>query len=95
MRTHISSGRQGYATPNGDFAAGLKLRFNTSSIYDNAPMPYSVQVVRDIYIHGHMNATGRPMSHGCIRLPLNGPAEFFFDWVERGTPIKVGGKWKR
>jgi lipoprotein-anchoring transpeptidase ErfK/SrfK len=32
-----------------------------------------------------------PASHGCIRLPLDGgnPARFFYEWIDRGTPVKV------
>src|SRR5437870_4620358 len=63
----------------------------------DAPMPLSVQISGNYFIHGFSSVPRRPMSHGCIRLPLeNGnPAKQFFDWVEPGTPIEIIGEWKR
>lgn len=93
LDTRVSTGRAGYRTPNGTFKVGLKRRFHRSTLYDDAPMPFSVQVVGDIFIHGYTSVPKAPASHGCIRLPLNGTAEYFFDWVEPGTAVNVKGKW--
>jgi hypothetical protein len=51
-----------------------------SSIYDNVPMPWSVQVVGDIFMHGFETLPDYPASAGRIRLPLDGgnPAEWLF-----------------
>lgn len=87
----ISSGRNG-RTPKGDFHAGsYKARRHYSSLYDNAPMPWSVQVKGNVFIHGFSSVPDYPASHGCIRVPLKegNPAKFFYEWVEPGTPIKV------
>lgn len=95
MSSKVSTGKYASSTPNGSFRALSKQRVNYSSLYDNAPMPFSVQVVGTIYIHGYKVVPDRPASHGCIRLPLPDEAEFFFEWVEVGTPIKIAGTWKK
>ena len=90
MKSRISSGRNG-ATPTGRFSAGGKDADHFSSLYHNAPMPWSVQVHGHIFIHGFSLVPDHPASHGCIRLPLTGnnPAKRFFNWVEPGTPIRI------
>jgi L,D-transpeptidase catalytic domain len=92
LESPISTGKEGYATPNGTFAAGEKSRMHHSDLYDNAPMPYSVQISGGYFIHGFSSVPAHPASHGCIRLPME-QAKQFFDWVEPGTPVIVTGKW--
>jgi len=96
MESRISTGKWDKATPNGQFTAGDKERMHYSKLFQNAPMPYSVQVVGDVFIHGFTSVPRHPASHGCIRLPLDGdnPAKRFYDWIEPGTPIEVSGKWE-
>jgi len=92
----VSTGRRGYRTPSGTFGAGpYKARMHYSSLYENAAMPWSVQVTGNVFVHGFRSVSGRPSSHGCIRLPMRGnnPAKWFYDWVEEGTPIVIAGKW--
>ena len=87
----ISSGRRG-STPAGNFRAGpYKARMHYSSRYDNAPMPWSVQIHGHVFIHGFRSVPRYPASHGCIRLPLSegNPAKFFFEWIDCGTPVSV------
>lgn len=91
MGSRVSSGRHG-STPAGNFTAGpYKARMHYSSLYDNAPMPWSVQINRHVFIHGFTSVPDYPASHGCIRLPLTdgNPARFFYEWIDRGTPVKV------
>jgi hypothetical protein len=91
LDTRISSGRGG-RTPAGSFVAGpYKSARHFSSRYNNAAMPWSVQVNGHIFIHGFTSVPKYPASHGCIRVPLNegNPARFFYEWVDKGTPIKV------
>jgi len=90
MKTHISSGRN-RATPTGRFSAGWKNADHYSSLYNNAPMPWAVQVSGNIFIHGFTSVPNYPASHGCIRVPLTGmnPAKRFFTWVDPGTPISI------
>lgn len=91
--TRVSTGKFAGSTPNGRFRAGVKDRMHYSSLYDNAPMPYSVQVIGNCFIHGYSHVPNYPASHGCIRVPLSGdnPAKRFYEWVEPGTPIKITG----
>jgi len=96
LDSHISSGREGKKTPPGDFKAGpVKTPMHRSRLYHNAPMPWSVQVHENVFIHGFQKVPRRPASHGCIRLPLAGanPAKWFYDWIDIGTPISIKGHW--
>src|SRR5437016_6005537 len=90
----ISTGREGKKTPPGEFKAGpVKLRMHRSRLYHNAPMPWSVQVHENIFIHGFQKVPQHPSSHGCIRLPLTGanPAKWFYNWIDLGTPVSIKG----
>ena len=92
METNISSGRRGHSTPRGKFKAGpVKDRMHYSRLYNNSPMPYSVQIHGHVFIHGYHSVPPRPASHGCIRMPLKrkNAAKFFFDWVDVGTPVWI------
>jgi hypothetical protein len=92
----ISSGREGKKTPPGEFKAGpIKSRMHRSRLYHNAPMPWSVQVHENIFIHGFRKVPRHPSSHGCIRLPLTGanPAKWFYNWIDLGTPVSIKGHW--
>ena len=91
LDTRISSGRRG-STPAGEFIAGpFRSRMHYSSRYQNAPMPWSVQINGHIFVHGFSSVPRYPASHGCIRLPLDegNPARFFYEWVQNGTPVRV------
>ena len=92
FKSRVSTGRPGRETPNGSFSAKSKKRMHYSTLYDNAPMPYSVQFSGNYFIHGFSSVPYWPASHGCIRMPLHS-APAFFNWVEPGTPISVTGKW--
>jgi lipoprotein-anchoring transpeptidase ErfK/SrfK len=92
----VSSGREGKETPNGDFKSGTKEPMHISTIY-GSPMPYSVHVTGNIYIHGSAGFTTAPGSHGCIRLPLmerRNVAEEFYNWIEPGTPVSIRGAYE-
>src|SRR5947209_18848741 len=96
LDSHISTGREGKKTPPGEFKAGpVKSPMHRSRLYHNAPMPWSVQVHENIFIHGFRKVPQLPSSHGCIRLPLAGanPAKWFYDWIDLGTPISIKGHW--
>ena len=92
METHISTGRRGRETPNGRFRAQSKALMHYSRLYDNAPMPYSVQIAGTYFIHGFSSVPNYPASHGCIRLPVDS-ARQFYQWVDSGTPVDIVGKW--
>lgn len=91
VKCRISSGRGG-STPSGNYTAGpYKSREHYSKLYDNAPMPWSVQVTGNIFIHGFTSVPNYPASHGCIRMPLDrgNPARQFYEWVDVGVPIRI------
>jgi len=92
LQTHVSTGRKGHATPSGSFAAYSKERMHYSRLYDDAPMPWAVEIDGNVFIHGFTSVPRRPASHGCIRMPLRGKnaARYFWHWVSIGTPVKVG-----
>lgn len=95
LESRVSTGRN-HRTPNGTFRIGYKSRVHYSTLYDDAPMPYSVQINGNIFIHGFLSVPGYPASHGCIRMPVRGdnPARKFFYWADPGTRVIVTGRWK-
>lgn len=96
LETRVSTGKREKPTPRGTFRAGpLKQRLHLSHLYNDAPMPWSVQVNGNIFIHGFRTVPPRAASHGCIRLPLTGlnPARWFYRWVDVGTPIRIADGW--
>jgi ankyrin repeat protein len=86
--TAISSGTYKKPTPIGEFVITDKHRDHRSSIYDSAPMPFFMRLsCRDFGLHqGHV--TGRPASHGCIRLP-GGAARKLFAELPIGTWVSI------
>lgn len=92
METNCSTGKGGYRTPAGVFDAGPEYtRHRVSRKYDNAPMPYAVQVEGGVFIHGSSSVPRYPASHGCVRMPMWGEnaARMFFEWVEPGSEIRI------
>lgn len=86
--TTISSGRRGYETPPGVYAILQKRREHYSNLYDDAPMPYMQRLTWDgVALHGGQ-VTGKPASHGCVRLP-EAFAEKLFEVTERGMTVIV------
>jgi lipoprotein-anchoring transpeptidase ErfK/SrfK len=95
LETRVSTGREG-APPRGRYYAGEKSRMHYSRLFHDAPMPFSVQLSGNFFIHGFSSVPDYPASHGCVRVPLDGdnPAKQFFEWVEPGVPIDVVGQWE-
>jgi hypothetical protein len=96
IETKVSTGKSGFSTPTGDYTAGPeKSKHRVSSKYENAPMPYSVQLRGGYFIHGSSSVPRYPASHGCVRMPLTGmnAAKYFYDWVNVGAPISVRRGW--
>jgi len=90
LETHVSTGRRGRETPNGRFRAQSKSLMHYSRLYHNAPMPYSVQIAGNYFIHGFSSVPNYPASHGCIRVPIDTAREFY-NWVNYGTPVDIVG----
>lgn len=95
LRTNVSTGRRGFGTPAGKFSALSKARHRVSRKYNNAPMPFAVQIWGGYFIHGSPSVPGWPASHGCVRMPLEGrnPASLLFNWIQVGTKVTVTRKW--
>ncbi|HEY6994742.1 MAG TPA: L,D-transpeptidase [Xanthobacteraceae bacterium] len=73
-----------YGTPSGTFRPQSLARYHRSTLYHNAPMPYSIFYDGNFAIHGttHVAQLGGPASRGCIRLhPSN--AAILFSLVQR------------
>jgi hypothetical protein len=68
-QTTVSTGTGGYPTPTGVFAVLEKSVRHFSNIYGGAPMPYMQRLTMSgVALHQGV-VTGRPASHGCVRLP--------------------------
>ncbi len=87
-RTPVSTGVAGHETPRGAFTLLQKKRMHRSNIYSNAPMPYMQRITwSGVALHqGHV--TGRPASHGCIRLPAD-IARKLFGYTRIGARVIV------
>jgi lipoprotein-anchoring transpeptidase ErfK/SrfK len=88
----ISSGREGYETPKGQFAVLSKDRDKVSSRYTNqlgwnAWMPYSIQFNGHYFLHEGW-LPGYPDSHGCVRVGEQ-DARFLFDRLQVGDAVAV------
>lgn len=65
----VSTGVGGFPTPTGVFAIIDKEKTHFSNIYRGAPMPNMQRLTMSgVALHSGVT-TGRPASHGCIRLP--------------------------
>jgi lipoprotein-anchoring transpeptidase ErfK/SrfK len=66
----VSTARAGKVTPTGLFEPQSLVRFHRSTIYNNAPMPWSIFFSGNYAIHGTTEVArlGTPASAGCVRL---------------------------
>ena len=83
----ISSGRDGFDTPAGNFSVGWKAKDYYSKKYE-AEMPYAVNFSAAGYFLHAQSLPGRRASHGCIRL-LESDAVRLFYWIKKGDRIEV------
>ncbi len=94
----VSTGKQGYDTPNGTFRPNRMDADHLSQEWDNAPMPNTIFF--DLHghaIHGFLDTRriGSAASHGCVRLaPEN--AAILYNLVEtqgmKDTTVIVSGQ---
>jgi lipoprotein-anchoring transpeptidase ErfK/SrfK len=83
----VSTARNGYRTPRGNFHPVRMHKMWYSRKYDMSPMPYSIFFHGGYAIHGTdaVSNLGRPASHGCIRLhPSN--ARILYNLVRAHGP---------
>ena len=68
-----------YGTPSGSFRPQSLSRHHFSSLYNRAPMPYSIFYDGHYAIHDttHVRQLGGPASRGCVRLHPSNAAILF------------------
>jgi hypothetical protein len=68
----VSTGRDGYDTPAGQYKPFRMEKDHFSREWDDAPMPYSIFFTQQGHaIHGtNHKISGSPESHGCVRLSV-------------------------
>ena len=79
----VSTGREDFDTPTGNYTPTWLDKDHRSQKYDDAPMPYAVFFRGGFAVHG-TTATGmlgRRASHGCVRL-ATGNARQFYELVQ-------------
>jgi lipoprotein-anchoring transpeptidase ErfK/SrfK len=94
----VSTGKDGFETPTGDFAIYEKLPLQTMSgtigneEYLVPDVPNVMYIYGGVALHGtywhDLFGAGERMSHGCINLPLDAAA-WLYDWADIGTPVTV------
>jgi len=85
--TVISTGREGYGTPAGRYVITDKHTSHVSTLY-HVNMPWFMRLnCGAIGLHSGY-VTGRPASHGCIRLPYQ-KAKEFFSQVRVGDEVQI------
>ena len=73
----VSTGVHG--TPSGSFRPQSLARYHRSTLYNGAPMPYSIFYDGNFAIHGttHVRQLGGRASKGCVRLHPSNAAVLF------------------
>ncbi len=86
----VSTARRGYVTPKGKWGAQSMHRMHYSTLFNNAPMPFTIFYNGHYAIHGttDVRKLGRPASAGCVRLhPDN--ARVLFNLVKERGPATL------
>jgi lipoprotein-anchoring transpeptidase ErfK/SrfK len=87
----VSTGKPGHETPTGVFTTILKDKDHHSSLYNNAPMPYTQKITNDgVALHAG-GIPGYPESHGCVHLPSE-YARLLFDAAPKGMTVVISNK---
>ena len=78
-RWPVSTARKGKVTPRGSYSPQFLSRHHKSSLYNNAPMPYSIFFRGNYAVHGtnQVSKLGSPASAGCVRLHTDNAAKLF------------------
>jgi LysM repeat protein len=88
----VSTGRAATPTVQGDFTVIRKVRAQrmVGPGYNLPNVEWVMYFYQAYAIHGTYwhNNFGTPMSYGCVNLP-NSEAEWFYNWAEMGTPVRV------
>ncbi|MDQ2091044.1 L,D-transpeptidase [Marimonas arenosa] len=86
FRWPVSTARAGKFTPLGLFTVQSMKRMHYSTLYHNAPMPWSIFFSGNFAIHGtdQIGRLGRPASAGCVRLHPENAATLYHMVLEHG-----------
>lgn len=84
----VSTGQAGMETPLGDFQIYRFRATRDMPGYDG--VPWVMYFYPDFAIHGAdwHNDFGKPVSHGCVNLPV-ASAKWFYDFAVIGTPVHI------
>jgi len=82
---HVATGRAGYGTQAGTFSVFRKNRMWYSTVYNNAPMPYSVFFDGGEAFH---EGSIRVRSHGCVHLSSS-DAAWVYNFLRIGDEVQV------
>jgi hypothetical protein len=83
-----ATGRPGHATPTGVFTILQKDADHHSSLYHDAPMPFTERLTwSGVALHAG-SLPGYPDSHGCVHLPL-AFSKLLFQVTRLGTPVII------
>lgn len=82
---HVATGRSGYGTEAGTFHVYRKNRMWYSTIYNNAPMPYSVFFDGGEAFH---EGSVYVRSHGCVHLGAS-DAAWVYNFLHIGDEVQV------
>jgi lipoprotein-anchoring transpeptidase ErfK/SrfK len=93
LRSHlVSTGRSETPTVLGDYTIYVKYEADDmrGADYFLPAVPYTMYFYQGYAIHGTYwhSAFGRPMSHGCVNLPVS-EAQWFFNWADTSTLVRV------
>jgi hypothetical protein len=84
---HVSTGRQGFRTPKGEFTVLRKRRMSWSIPYE-VWLPWASYFVGGFAIHQSANVPVRPASHGCVRVTQQ-DARWLYRQIPVRTPVTV------
>ena len=87
LHTEISTGRAGFGTKPGEYVVTDKHLTHRSTMYP-AEMPFFMRLSCQAFGLHEGYVTGRPASHGCIRLPKNAAKRLFRE-VPVGTWVSI------
>jgi L,D-transpeptidase catalytic domain len=89
--TTVSTGKTRYDTPTGVFVVLQKDKDHRSTIYNNAPMPYTQRLTwGGVALHAG-GLPGYPSSHGCVHLPSKFAEVLFAESPMGMTVVVVNG----
>jgi hypothetical protein len=94
----VTTGRNGFNTPAGNFAVYDKLTNQTMSgsaggeTWYVPNVPWVMYISGGVALHGtywhNLFGSGNRLSHGCVNLPID-DAQWLYEWADVGTSVQV------